>query len=242
MKIRNPRLLKAVGWVTARGAIGLVKSLRNETRCLGPWVVPGEVADPNERYIYAIWHEYLMIPTIRFGMPDLAVLISKHADGQLLGSLIQAKGMGMVLGSTNRGGVEAVRQIVNGTAGRRHLAITPDGPRGPRRIIQPGMIYAASRTGMKIVVMGVGVQNPWRVKSWDRFAIPKPCNRAKVIFGEPMSVPPRLRTDDLEPYRLQVQAELDRLTTAAEGWADTNRLVIPEIERARPPVPIRLAS
>jgi lysophospholipid acyltransferase (LPLAT)-like uncharacterized protein len=168
-----------------------------------------------------------MLPVGRFGHPDFAVLISKHADGQILAALIQSLGMGMVLGSTNRGGIEAVRQILHDRAGRRHLAVTPDGPRGPRRVVQPGVVYAASRTGMQIVPVGVGYNRPWRAKSWDRFAVPRPGSRARLITGEPISVPPRLRADELEPYRLAVQSEMDRLTDVAERWAATNHLELP---------------
>ena len=244
MKIRNKWVLKAAGWTAARAAMGLVRSLRVEHHCIGPEVAPGFVADPNARIIYACWHEYLLVPTAKFGYPEMAALVSKHADGQLLGALLDAKGVSLVLGSTNRGGVEAVRQIVNGTMGRKHLAVTPDGPRGPRREVQPGVIYAASRAGMQIVTLNVGLHEPWRAGSWDSFAIPKPCSRAKVIFGEPITVPPRLRTQELEPYRLQLQAELDRLTLAAENWAKTNRLAIPDVKPVSVPqiAPSRLAS
>ena len=135
------------------------------------------------RTSFSIWHEYLLLPTIQFGGPDLAVLISAHADGQVLGGLIRMTGMDMVLGSTNRGGVEAVRQLVQPDAPWRNVAVTPDGPRGPRRVVQPGIVYIASRTGMKVVPIGVGYDRPWRVGSWDRFAVPKPGSRVRRRDG-----------------------------------------------------------
>ena len=91
---------------------------------------------------------------------------------------------------------------------------------------------------MKIVPIGVGYNRPWRFKSWDRFAVPKPCSRAKCVTGEPIVVPPKLRAEQLEPYRLIVQAEMDRLSGIAENWAITNRLIVPDHE----PIPLRLAS
>ncbi|MGL6095910.1 MAG: lysophospholipid acyltransferase family protein, partial [Fimbriiglobus sp.] len=190
--------------------------------------------------IYAVWHENLMLPTIHVGGPDFSVLISKHADGRLLGALIDAMGMGQVQGSTNRGGIEAVRQIVRGEAGRRHLAITPDGPRGPRRIVQAGIVYVASRTGMPIISMGVGYHRPWRLGSWDKFAVPKPGSRARVVFGEPIRVPAKLRAELLEPYRLAVQTDLERASAIAERWAETGRFMLPAADA--PPAPLRLAS
>src|SRR5205823_11022863 len=115
-----------------------------------------------------------------------------------------------------------------------HLAVTPDGPRGPRRAVQPGVVYLASHTGMRIVPIGVGHRRPWRVKSWDSFAVPRPFSRVRCLFGEPLVVPPGLAPGALEPHAARLQAELDRLTAAAQGWADTGRLELPPaILRAR---------
>jgi lysophospholipid acyltransferase (LPLAT)-like uncharacterized protein len=240
VKIRNKHLLRAAGWLATRSARGLIRTLRSDYRPLGPVVVPTSRVPPGPRIVYCIWHEYLLYPAAKFGNPDLSVLISKHTDGQLLGSLIQAMGMGMVLGSTNRGGIEAVRQLITGDDVRRHLVITPDGPRGPRRVVQPGIVYVASRAGMEIVPIAVGYDRPWRAKSWDRFAVPRPCTRAKMVSGLPITVPPKARSEELEHYRLRVQAEMDRLTVSAERWAETNRFE-PPTAPAEPVAP-RLAS
>jgi lysophospholipid acyltransferase (LPLAT)-like uncharacterized protein len=239
MKIRNKHLIRAAGWLGTRFALGLIRTLRFEYRSLASAVVvPVSAIPPGPRYIYTLWHENLLLPCGTVAHPDIAALISKHADGQVLTALIEAIGMGVVLGSTNRGGIEAVRGLVNGTVGRRHLVVTPDGPRGPRRVVQPGIAYIASRTGMQVVPLGIGYHNPWRAKSWDGFAVPKPCTRARMILGEPIAVPDGLKTEGLETSRRLVQAEMERLTAAAEMWADTNRLELP----AASAPPLRLAS
>ncbi|MFO0800713.1 MAG: lysophospholipid acyltransferase family protein [Gemmataceae bacterium] len=237
MKIRNPRLLAAVGWAATRAVRGLVGSLRVRHQPLGSSAAPDDAA-PGDRFIYSIWHENLLLPTVRFGGPSLAVLVSQHRDGQLLGSLIASLGMGMVCGSTTRGGVAAVRQLVSADAPFRHLAVTPDGPRGPRRVVQQGLVYVASRTGMRVVPVGVGYRRPWRLGSWDRFAVPRPFTAARCVTGDPIAVPPGLRADQLELYRLRIQAEMDRLNAAAEAWAETGRLDLPPAEEAS----LRLAS
>jgi lysophospholipid acyltransferase (LPLAT)-like uncharacterized protein len=234
MKIRNPRLVRAAGRLGTLFARGLFRTLRFEYCPLGVNLAPRNLPPTNrDRHIYSIWHEDLLLPAVYFGDPSIAVLISKHADGQLLGSLVTALGMGMVLGSTNRDGVRAVRQLVRDEHARRHLAVTPDGPRGPRRVVQPGVIYVASQTGMTIVCVGVGYDRPWRATSWDRFAVPRPFSRAKGLTSEPIVIPPRLRADELEPHRLRVQVEMERLNAAAERWAETNRLEVPPDALAR---------
>lgn len=226
MKLRNPRLLAAAGWAATRAAKGLFRTLRFQYRPLGPSCAPAAIP-PGDRIIYCIWHENLLLPTVYFGRPDIAVLISQHRDGQLLGSLIQSLGMGMVTGSTTRGGVEAVRKLVDENAPFRHLAVTPDGPRGPRRVVQQGLVYVASRTGMKVACVGVGYRRPWRLKSWDRFAVPKPFTHARCLTADPIAVPAGLKAAQLEPWRVAIQAEMDRLNAAAEAWAETGRLDVP---------------
>src|SRR5436190_464721 len=86
-----------------------------------------------------------------------------------------------------RGWIGTVRQMLR--VGRKsHLAITPDGPRGPRRQVQPGLLYLAARTGLPIVPVGIGYDRPWRMRSWDRFAVPRPWTRATCVTTEPIHV------------------------------------------------------
>lgn len=236
MKIRNRYLVRAAAWLGAAAGKILVRSLRTREHSLGVDVGHGRHRQP-DRLIYCIWHENLLLPTVYFGAPDFAVLISKHADGQLLGGLITAMGMEMICGSTNRGGVEAVRQLVRPGVPWTNLAITPDGPRGPRRVVQAGIVYVASRTGMKIVPIGVGYRRPWRLGSWDRFAIPRPLTPARTVLGEPIGVPAGLRSAALEEYRVLVQAEMERVNSLAERWVETGRLDLPA-----PAEPLKLAS
>jgi lysophospholipid acyltransferase (LPLAT)-like uncharacterized protein len=238
VKIRNRHLVWAAGYLGAAVARGLVRSLSLRLHFIGSDVGDRRL-EHSDRFIYCVWHDSLLLPVARFGGPDLAALISSHADGQILGGLIKAMGMEMVLGSTTRGGVEAIRQLTRAEGPRRNLAVTPDGPRGPRRVIQQGIIYIASRTGMKIVPVGVGYRNPWKLRSWDRFAVPKPFSRACCIAGEPMSVPPNLRGTGFEDHRRIVQFEMDRVNAAAEEWASTNKLHIPPMAS---PQSIRRAS
>lgn len=222
MKIRNARLIRAAGWLGAQVARGLIRSQRFEYRHTGPAVLPPP-PEPGPRYIYLLWHEYLLLPLTKYACPLVGTLVSRHADGQVLANLIHALGCKTVHGSTNRGGIQAVREIIRDVAGCRHMAITPDGPRGPRRVAQSGAIYLAAKTGMKIAPLGLAYQRPWRAKSWDRFAVPKVFFRAKMVSGEPFDIPSHVRTDTLEQYRVKVQAEMDRLTAVAEHWAETNR-------------------
>jgi len=225
MKIRDRRMIAVAGWIGTNIVRLLSSSLRFDHLSVGN--APVDPLQPPERepFIYALWHENFLIPIARFGNPGVSALVSGHADGKLLGAFIGTTGMRVVHGSTSRGGVSAVRELLR--PGTGHLAVTPDGPRGPRRVVQPGVAYLASRTGLRIVPVGVGYRRPWRMKSWDSFAVPRPFSRVRCLFGRPMTIPPQLRSDALSPHTRHIQNELDQLTTSAQDWADTGRLVLP---------------
>jgi len=100
-----------------------------------------------------------------------------------------------------------------------YLAITPDGPRGPRRQVQPGLIYVAARTGLPIVPIGFGFQRAWRLKSWDRFALPRPWSLGICITGELIRVPADVQKDELDHYRNLVEEAMSQATALAEQCA-----------------------
>ena len=103
--------------------------------------------------------------------------------------------------------------------------------RGPRRTVQSGVVYAASRTGLPIVPVGVGFGNAWRAKSWDHFGVPKPLSTVYGVLGAPIAVPPDIERDDLEVYRVQVEQAMLAATAEAEEWAEAC-LPLPSGERA----------
>jgi lysophospholipid acyltransferase (LPLAT)-like uncharacterized protein len=215
MKIRRPWLIKVAGFLTAWVVRLWVGTVRYRYRPLGPDVDPGRPG-VGGRFIYAFWHENLLLPASRYGRPDIWVLVSRHADGEVIAEACRRLRFRLVRGSTARsGGIEAVRRMVR--LGREgHLAITPDGPRGPRRRVQPGLVYLAARTGLPIVPVGIAYRRAWRLKSWDRFAIPLPGSAAACVTGEPISVPEEVDRDRLEDYRLRVEEALHRATAEAE--------------------------
>ncbi len=217
MKLRNPWLIRLAGFLGA----GLVRLWMSTVRYHIHQT--GGLVDPNSRwlrgrYIYAFWHETMLFPAGRKTRAKFHVLISQHADGELIAQVCRRLGFGVVRGSSTRGGVEAVRKLLRLGRGS-HLAVTPDGPRGPRRRVQPGIVYLASRTGLPIVPAGIGFEKAWRAASWDRFAVPKPWCTAICVVGEPIHVPPELDKDQLEHYRQRVEQELLNATEAAEHCA-----------------------
>lgn len=220
MKIRHPWLIRATSWTAAWVIRCGMATISYRYRPLGPNLDPG-LTSLQGRYIYAFWHENMLLPVRFYSGLGIRVLISQHADGQMIAEVCERFGFRPIRGSSTRGGVEAVRQMLReGQVG--HLAITPDGPRGPRRKVQPGVIYLAARTGLPIVPAGFGSQRPWRLESWDRFAIPRPFTRGTCVTLEPIRVPGSDH-ERLEPWRQQVEWAINRATELAEQWAESGK-------------------
>jgi hypothetical protein len=218
--------------INSRFLIGLGGLLG--TRAIRSWmgtlhgkvVYPDPALDPGSPHcrgqkIYLFWHEYILLPLSMRGHCNLAMLLSRHQDAEILSHVARHMGFAFVRGSTNRGGVAALRELFRKSR-RMHLTVTPDGPRGPRRHMAPGPIYLASRLGLPIVLLGFGYDRPWRVKkAWDRFAIPRPCSRARVVVSPELFVPPNLSRDEMEVFRRRAEAGLEQVTTEAETWAES---------------------
>ena len=171
--------------------------------------------------IYIFWHEYILLPLYLRGHCNLAMLLSRHRDAELLSHAAHHLGFSCVRGSTNRGGVAAVRAML-AKSQTMHLTITPDGPRGPHRRLAPGCIYLASKQGLPLVVMGFGYDRPWRIRTaWDQFAIPRCYSRARAVMSGEIFVPSGLDRHGLEQYRQRIERLLNRLTSEAEAWAES---------------------
>ena len=156
------------------------------------------------------------------------MLLSRHRDADILMDVANFFGFEFVRGSTFGGGGAALRELIEKSR-HMNLAITPDGPRGPRRVLAQGPIYLSSKLGMPLVAMGLGYDKPWRLGSWDRFAIPRPCTRARGVVSPAMTIPPNLDRQGVEHYRRQVEAVLNRLTCEAEAWAEAGTPKLDEV-------------
>jgi lysophospholipid acyltransferase (LPLAT)-like uncharacterized protein len=189
--------------------------------------------------IYLFWHEYILFPFSQRGHCNLAMLLSRHRDAEVLSRAARHMGFEIVRGSTRRGGVAAIRELLRKSR-HMHLAITPDGPLGPRRRMAPGPVYLASKLGMPLTLLGFGYDRPWRVTTWDRFAVPRPGSRARCVPSPPIHVPPNLDREGLEHFRERLERVLNRLTLEAEGWAESGVRKIGQ--RPVHPGPARLSA
>jgi len=170
-----------------------------------------------QKIIYALWHGQLLILTCLLRNRDIHPIISEHRDGEMVARVVKRLGYTPVRGSSTRGGVKVLLEILTKLGNKYDLAITPDGPRGPRWKVQQGVVFLAQKTGLPIVPSANGAERFWELKSWDRFRIPKPFSRALVLYGDPIFIPAELDREGhnelmktLEETLIALSQELDK--------------------------------
>lgn len=139
-------------------------------------------------HVFLLWHEVLLPLLWRHRGQSIAIVVSEARDGQYLADLAAALGYRAVRGSSTRGAARALLGAVRELRAGHAVAFTPDGPRGPRRIMKPGVVAAAQRGGGVIVPLHAEADRTWRLDSWDRFMIPKPGARVRIVYGRPFEV------------------------------------------------------
>jgi lysophospholipid acyltransferase (LPLAT)-like uncharacterized protein len=150
-------------------------------------------------FIFALWHGHLLPLLWHHRGEGVMVLISEHRDGELVARAATSLGYGLIRGSTTRGADRALISLVRELQSGHEVAITPDGPRGPAEKFAPGALVAAQRADTFILPVVVSASRSWRLRSWDRFMIPKPFARVTVAYGPPtkvMATNPRAAADE----------------------------------------------
>jgi lysophospholipid acyltransferase (LPLAT)-like uncharacterized protein len=226
MKLRHPWLIQGIG---IAGAC-LVRVWMNSIRPQYDYAASGPqpVNPRQQRYIYAFWHESMLATTLF--RTRIRALVSHHADGEIIAQIFRHLRIGTIRGSTNRGGVGAMIRMVKASCDS-HIGILPDGPRGPRRVVQPGLILLAKLTSLPIIGVGVGFTKAWRFSSWDRFAVPAPCSSVRIVTTTPLSVPERINSKEMEGYRLELERRMLFATDDAERWAAGRGRESPVVEQ-----------
>ena len=160
-------------------------------------------------YIAALWHNRLLLISfvLKKFFPERpgAGLISASRDGEMIADVTRRFGFDVVRGSSSRMGASALRELGDVLASGRDVLITPDGPRGPAYQLGPGIIFLAQKTGAPVVPVNMEYSSCWRVKSWDRFVIPKPFSKVRVIIGPPQQIGSTSSDEEFESERLRLQ-------------------------------------
>ena len=173
----------------ARAGGMLLRALASTWRVT--FVNPQVVSDLRLRqqpFIYLLWHGTLLPLIWVHRNRNVVAMVSEHSDGEIIARIIHSIGYRTVRGSSSRGAARALlgacRVIEEGAC----LAVTPDGPRGPAESVAAGAAIISQRTGAPMVPVALTASSAWRLKSWDRFMIPKPFARLTVAYGDPIRV------------------------------------------------------
>jgi len=170
----------------------------------------GVVGKPVEgHYIAVLWHNRLLLisSVLKKFLPQRAGagLISASRDGEIIADVTKRFGFDVVRGSSSRMGASALLELSEVLASGRDILITPDGPRGPAYELGPGIIFLAQKTRAPVIPVNMEYSSCWRVKSWDRFIIPKPFSKVHVIIGPPQQVKSTSSDEEFENERLRLQ-------------------------------------
>lgn len=172
-----------------------------------------------KKVIVATWHSQLLLPVYHLSGFGFSVIISQSDDGEIAAQAVQSMGISVIRGSASRNGARALLGLVREIKKGSHIAITPDGPRGPKEQVLMGVITLAKLSGHPILPQVLDCTRKIRLKSWDEFIVPMPFGTIVYDYGELMDVPHDADDELMEQKRLELESVLQTLT------ANVNRYV-----------------
>ncbi len=161
--------------------------------------------------IIATWHKNIFFSIWLLRSHDLTALISSSDDGEVIYDVFSKFGYKGVRGSTTRGGIPALKQLIKLLEKKTSVAITPDGPLGPPEKIQSGVVLLAKYSGVPIIPWHYEAGSQWRLKSWDRHKIPKPFTTIVESCGDPFLVPKDLSSEEVQKFCEKLEADFKKL-------------------------------
>jgi lysophospholipid acyltransferase (LPLAT)-like uncharacterized protein len=198
--------------------------------------IPKSFHDKNQPFILSFWHgRLLMMPHCWDKQQSIHMLISSHADGQLIAKTVAHFGIKTIAGSSTRGGTAALRGMLNALKAGECIGITPDGPRGPRMRASDGIVNVAKLSGAAIVPASFGITRRRALGSWDRFILAWPFSRGVIVWGSPIYIDRDTEGTDMETARQKVEDGLNAVTDEADtlcGCATIEPAPVQQAEQA----------
>jgi len=172
----------------------------------------------SRKFILAFWHSRILLVSYLYKEWGGVALVSSSNDGEITARILERQGHETIRGSTSRYAVRALARLIRALKKEvRPGAVVPDGPRGPRFRVQPGVITLAQKTGYPIVPITYSAKRQKVFASWDRFILPCPFTEATVIYGEPVRVPAEVDAQQREWYRVKLEEEMNRITRKVDN-------------------------
>ena len=171
--------------------------------------------------ILAFWHNRIFLATYYFRFRGIVVMSSQSFDSEYVARFIQRFGFGIVKGSSTRGGVGGLIEMIRLMKRGFPTGFSVDGPKGPVYQAKTGTLLLAKKTGNPVLPFSVEAKNYWTIKSWDKLQIPKPFTRAKILISEPIAVSSDADDAEMKNKHLELQKQLDELLMSGEQWRKT---------------------
>ena len=181
-------------------------------------IVVDDLRKQKQSYVLAFWHGTMLLPWFLHRNDGFAALTSKSKDGDLLAKQLKHWNYKVVRGSSSKGGDVALGIMVDHAKNGYSIAITPDGPRGPEHKFKAGAVITAKKSGVPVVLMGIGIKSKKKLKNWDSFQIPNPFTNVKVIYSDPVYVDSKLSYEDTSKIIDECERKLIVLQEEAEKF------------------------
>ncbi|MFH1075120.1 MAG: lysophospholipid acyltransferase family protein [Candidatus Firestonebacteria bacterium] len=211
MKIKEFLMLNIMPFVIANALrlIGLTLRLSETGNIL---LSPKQKKGPS---LFVFWHSRILASVYYYRNRNIHTLVSLNRDGEFINRVMRKLGYTNIRGSTSKDGFRALlglKQVLNNG---NYVAITPDGPRGPKQKVQPGVITLSKISGVPLTTFAFDAKRKWVLNSWDNFIIPKPFTKGVFVLGKEIIVPADSNGRVLEEKRLELEEELSRLQEEA---------------------------
>jgi lysophospholipid acyltransferase (LPLAT)-like uncharacterized protein len=212
----NPVVIALLAWLVTLLIRSLFRSLR--MTYVGREVPDRLIRAEGRRVMGAFWHGRLLMMPFAYPEVPWAIMVSRHADGELISRVAERFGIRSVRGSARRGGAWALLGMVRASRRGCHLAITPDGPLGPREEAKTGTIELARLAGTPIIPVAFAASHGKFERSWDRLLIPYPFGRGVFVYGKPIVVSPTAGPEEVEKARALLDERLRQVTAVADAY------------------------
>ncbi|MCK9210431.1 MAG: lysophospholipid acyltransferase family protein [Ignavibacteriaceae bacterium] len=173
-----------------------------------------------KEFVIAFWHGTMVIPWFAHRNLKLLAIISKSKDGDLLSKILRKWNYKVVRGSSSKGGNIALQIMIDHAKHECPVAITPDGPRGPNFKMKAGAVITAKKSGVPLVLVGVGCKSKRKLHSWDNFEVPFPFSKVQLVYSEPILIGKNLSYDETSKMILQCEEKLNELQKKAQTFSD----------------------
>jgi len=215
---RERFLIRLIDWIFY-GLISLIgKTVKFE---IEGWENFQKIERDRQIPIYAFWHNRIFLATYYFRNRGIVVITSQSFDGEYIARFIQRFGYGAVRGSSTRGGIGALIEMIRLMKQNLPVGFTVDGPKGERYVAKTGAILLAKKTGNPVMPFIVEAKNFWIINSWDKLHIPKPFTKAKVFIAEPICLAKESSDAEVENKRRELQTKLDELVRLGKQWRES---------------------